>query len=449
MKTKVAGLFIFIGSCVPIVSHAQIEPEAIASEATNFQEAFYDALTQKGIENHDKAIVLLEKCLTIEPNNATVFSELGRNYLAQRAYAAALDSFEKATKIDPKNRWFWVGMYDVCYETRNFNQAIEIVTKLIEFSNEYKEDLVSLYMNTQQFDKALDLINELNDSKGKLELRENYKNQILRDPKFQGVERAYLLEQLKKNPKVESNYVALISLYYQSNQEEKAFEIVRKLELEIPTSDWAHVTLFKYHIKQNSDKEAVKSMNIVLASAKIDSKLKHRILNEFLIFCKDKPQLDADLEHAISYFDNDKEVAVAKEIGKFYHNKKNWDTAIRYYQLANTKNPEDIEAATLLLQLYTEKGQFDVIAIKAEALIQTFPSQPEFYYYLGMAYNQLKLFNKAKDSLEIGIDFIIENQKLEINFNIQIGEAYSGLGDSKKKEFYFLKAEQGIKQIKK
>ena len=449
MKAKVAGLFIFIGSCLPIVSRAQIEPEAVASPATNFQEAFYDALTQKGIENYDKAIVLLEKCLTIEPNNAIVFSELGRNYLAQRDYPAAFDSFEKATKIDPKNRWFWVGMYDVCYETRNFNQAIEIVTKLIEFRNEYKEDLVSLYMNTQQLDKALDLINELNDSKGKLELRENYKNQILRDPKYQAVERSFLLEQIKKNPKVESNYVALISLYYQSNQEEKVFEIVKKLELEIPTSDWAHVTLFKYYIKQNSDIEAVKSMKIVLSSAKIDSKIKHRILNEFLIFCKDKPQLETDLDQAISYFDHDKEVPVAKEIGKFYHNKKNWDKAIRYYQLFYSKNPEDIESATLLLQMYTEKEQFDVIAIKAEALIQTFPSQPEFYYYLGLAYNQLKLFDKAKDSLEIGIDFIIENPKLEINFNIQIGEAYSGLGDNKKKEFYFLKAEQGIKQIKK
>jgi tetratricopeptide (TPR) repeat protein len=190
-------------------------------------------------------------------------------------------------------------------------------------------------------------------------------------------------------------------------------------------------------------------MKIVLASAKIDSKIKHRILNEFLIFCKDKPQLETDLDQAISYFDHDKEVPVAKEIGKFYHNKKNWDKAIRYYQLFYSKNPEDIESATLLLQMYTEKEQFDVIAIKAEALIQTFPSQPEFYYYLGLAYNQLKLFDKAKDSLEIGIDFIIENPKLEINFNIQIGEAYSGLGDNKKKEFYFLKAEQGIKQIKK
>jgi hypothetical protein len=35
---------------------------------------------------------------------------------------------------------------------------------------------------------------------------------------------------------------------------------------------------------------------------------------------------------------------------------------------------------------------------------------------------------------------------LEINFNIQLGEAYSGLGDSKKKDFYFSKANQLLKK---
>lgn len=449
MKTKVATLIIFFGISIPRVSFAQTATDTLATEQIQFQELFYDALTQKGIENYDKAILLLEKCLVIEPNNETVLSELGRNYLAQREYSSAYDSFEKATQIDSKNKWFWVGMYDVCYESRNFIQAIEVVKKLIEFSVEYKEDLVSLYMNTQQFDKALDLINELNVSKGKLELRDNYKKQILLNPQYQGVERSYLLEQVKKNPKDESNYVELISLLYQSNQEEKAFEIVKKLEQEIPSSNWAHVTLFQYYIKQNSEKEAVKSMNIVLESPKIDNKIKHRILNEFLIFSKDKPNLEPDLDHAIAYFDSDSDIAVAKEIGKFYHNKMNWDKAIRYYQMAYNKNPEDTEAALLLLQVHTEKGQFDVIASKGEELTQTFPSQPDFYYYLGMAYNQLNLFKKAKDILEIGFDYIIENPQLEINFSIQLGEAYNGLGDNKKKEFYFLKAEQGIKQIKK
>lgn len=424
---------------------AQNQPEDVALEKDDFQDSFFESLKQKGIENYDKAIIELEKCLKIQPNNATIYFELGKNYLEQKEYKKSYESFEKATKLDPTNRWFWAGMYDVCFETKEFEKAIPIVLKLIEFKKEYKEDLVSLYMNTNQYDNALDLINELNDQVGKLEMRTLYKAQILEDPKYHSSERINLLEQIKKNPKEESNYVALIFLYNKQNQEVLAQEIAKKLEVEIPNSDWARVSLFKSYLKNNDGENAVKAMNFVLASLKIDQKIKHRMLNEFLLFIKDKPQFDSDLEKAISYFDTDKTVEVAKEIGKFYHNKKNWEKAIRFYEIQLKKMPDDLETALLLFECYTEKGDFDVIEKKADSFVQIYPTQPEFYYYLGLACNQKGAFKKAKDILESGLDFVIENPKLEINFNIQLGEAYNGLGDMKKKDYYFSKAESALK----
>ena len=205
------GIF-WVLLCNPIMLLAQPEPIQKPTPEMEFQDAFYESLLQKGIENNDKAIVALQKCVALQPENATIYSELGRNYLAQKDYKNAYNSFEKATKIDPKNRWYWVGMYDVCYETKEYLKAIDIVTKLTEFKKEYKEELVSLYMNTQQFDKALDLINELNDKVGKSDLRENYKYQILQQPEYQSVERINMTNQIKKYPKEESNYISLILL---------------------------------------------------------------------------------------------------------------------------------------------------------------------------------------------------------------------------------------------
>ncbi|MFN9114034.1 MAG: tetratricopeptide repeat protein, partial [Bacteroidota bacterium] len=149
-----------------------------------------------------------------------------------------------------------------------------------------------LYMNTQQFDKALALINELNDTVGKTDQRETYKAQILRETKFQNAEKENLIAQIKNFPKEESNYISLIFLYSENNQDDKALEVTKQLEKEIPTSDWAQVSLFKHHLNSNEGPKAVESMNKVLASSKVDSKIKHRILNEFLIFIKDKPQFD-------------------------------------------------------------------------------------------------------------------------------------------------------------
>ena len=450
MKKIVLHSFLFGMFFVPTALLAQAEPKDTLALAENkFETSFYESLKQKGIENYDKAIESLEKCQSLQSENAVVYFELGKNYLALKKYKEAYENFEKVTKIEPTNRWAWVGMYDVCYETHDYNKAIPVVQKLTEFKTDYKEDLVSLYMNTQQFDKALDLINELNQTIGKSDKRELYKAQILQDAKYQGSEKSNLLEQIKKNPKDEASYVALIYMYSQSNQEERALEIAKQLEANIPTSDWAQVSLFKFHLNNNDGEKAVKAMNIVFASDKIDRKIKHRMLNEFLIFAKNNPQYEKDLDNSIGYFSDDKEVKVAKEIGKFYQSKKDWVKAIKYYEMHLKTTNDDMETILLLMQAYTENLQFDKLAKASEEQMQLFPAQPQLYYYNGLANNQLKNYKKAKDVLESGIDFVIDDKSLEINFNLQLGEAYNGLGDMKKKDVYFSKANSLIEKQKK
>ncbi|HAT81613.1 MAG TPA: cytochrome C biosynthesis protein, partial [Flavobacterium sp.] len=87
-------------------------------------------------------------------------------------------------------------------------------------------------------------------------------------------------------------------------------------------------------------------------------------------------------------------------------------------------------------------------AKKATTLVEIYPTQPQFYYFSGLANNQLKRFSNAKIMLEMGLDYVVDDIKLELNFNLQLGEAYNGLGDLKKKELYFAKANQLLKAKK-
>jgi hypothetical protein len=45
----------------------------------------------------------------------------------------------------------------------------------------------------------------------------------------------------------------------------------------------------------------------------------------------------------------------------------------------------------------------------------------------------------------MGLDYLVDDNALTINFNIQLGKRH-GLGDEKKKDFYFSKANQLLKQ---
>ena len=60
----------------------------------------------------------------------------------------------------------------------------------------------------------------------------------------------------------------------------------------------------------------------------------------------------------------------------------------------------------------------------------------------------MKEFKKAVTMLEMGLDYVVDDVQLETNFNLQLGEAFNGLGDFKKKEQYFAKANQLLKTKK-
>lgn len=449
MKKTVSLMIMLVLLSKSALSWGQTEPENIKLEDNKFKDYFFEALKQKGIENYDKAILALERCLKIDSNNATIYNELGKNYFSLKDYKNANSSFEKASTLAPTNKWFLIGMYDVDYATKNYTDAIVVINKLIPFDPKFKEDLTSLYMNTGEFEKALLLINELNETVGKSDRRENYKLQILSQGKYQDAELTNLVEQIKKYPKVEENYISLIYLYSKKDDLEKVLETARKLENEIPNSEWAQVSLFKNYLVNKDSEKAIQAMNIVLGSSKIDSKIKHRIFNEFLIYVNTNPQFTPDLDKAIGYFDDDKNVNVAKEIGKYYHNKKQWDKAIKYYQMALKKsNAADVETNLLLLDVYVQSNEFHKVAKAAIEMVELYPAQPQFYYYAGLAYNQLQQFNKAKEMLEMGMDYVVEDITLEINYNIQLGEAFNGLGDANKKVFYFSKADELLKKQK-
>src|SRR6476620_2708137 len=97
MKKSVVILVFLAMFCNPITLIAQSNPEDIASVSDDFQESFYESLKQKGIENYDKAVQALEKCLKLQLENPTVLYELGKNYLSLKDYRKAYDSFDKAT----------------------------------------------------------------------------------------------------------------------------------------------------------------------------------------------------------------------------------------------------------------------------------------------------------------------------------------------------------------
>ena len=152
---------IWLFFCSQVLLFAQENPEDIALAEDKTENNFYESVKQRAIENYDKAIVAIEKCIQIDNTNPVFYHELGKNYLDLKQYPQAEKAFQKAVDLNPKERWYWNGLYDVYYQTKEYQKAIPVVQKLIEFDSNLKEDLISLYMYTNQRDKALEVLKQM------------------------------------------------------------------------------------------------------------------------------------------------------------------------------------------------------------------------------------------------------------------------------------------------
>lgn len=120
-----------------------------------FQETFFEALKQKGIENYDKAINLMLDCKNIDPGNQVVDYELARLYAKEKQYPVAEDYALNALLSQPSNLWY----ADIFVETlRKQGRELNHVSVKLPESQKLNENLALAYFKRNDYDTALKII---------------------------------------------------------------------------------------------------------------------------------------------------------------------------------------------------------------------------------------------------------------------------------------------------
>ncbi|MFK5983290.1 MAG: hypothetical protein QM499_10270, partial [Flavobacteriaceae bacterium] len=93
-----------------------------------------------------------------------------------------------------------------------------------------------------------------------------------------------------------------------------------------------------------------------------------------------------------------------------------------------------------LLQIEVEN--YENAVIFSNQGLEIFPAQPLLYLMNGVANNKLKNADAAIESLEIGMDYLFDDPKMEYDFYQQLSFAYTLKGDKKKANLYAKKASE-------
>ena len=156
----ILGIFIFSQ-----LSYAQEEESAevfLEDYTDEFQETFFEALKQKGIENYDKAVNLFLKCKKLDSTNNVVDFELAKSYLANKQYILAEQYGIDALKSEPENFWYLNAVADIMQKQ---GRPIEMIKEQISFdNNKLKENLALIYYQQKNYQESSNILKELKDS---------------------------------------------------------------------------------------------------------------------------------------------------------------------------------------------------------------------------------------------------------------------------------------------
>ncbi len=154
---KIVFLTLVCLSLTRVYPQEEESAELYLEEYTDeFQERFFEALKQKGIENYDRAANLLLECKQIEPGISTIDHELAKVYLSQRDWVSALEYSIDALKSQPENYWYASTLAEALQQQgRTFTD----LSTRIPFQNEIlKQNLALIYYKRRNYKEALKIL---------------------------------------------------------------------------------------------------------------------------------------------------------------------------------------------------------------------------------------------------------------------------------------------------
>jgi tetratricopeptide (TPR) repeat protein len=312
-------------------------------------------------------------------------------------------------------------------------QAILTTQDLIPFNSKYYENLANLYFKSQQFDKLLALLDDLDSKMGINEFRKSLRLQVYATTKNISGQIETLKKAISANPDIETNYLSLILVYSEVGMDTEAFEISEEMQQVFPTSKVVHLALYKFYLDANNTSEAIKSMRIVLEAEEIDPKSKIQVLNDFLIFVKNNPSYENELKQVIKLFsEKENSPEIYQKLGEFFLINNDKQKALTYFELGIAVDLDNFELLqnTLLLQL--ELAKYDEALKLSKIALEIFPVQPILYLIRGATLNKQQAYREAEEILTFGLDYVIDNKLMKIEFYEQLSIAYTGLGNTQK-----------------
>ncbi|WP_318311134.1 tetratricopeptide repeat protein [Flagellimonas crocea] len=166
-------------------TYAQEEQESadvyLEEYTDEFQENFFEALKQKGIQNYDRAVDLFLKCKQLEPDNSVVDYELAKAYMLDKKYVQAQEYAIEALLSEPTDYWYLDNLLTILEKQ---GSPVETIKQKIPYENKkLQQNMAVSLFKMKKYGEASKVLDDIENSQLKSELNRKINDSLQQDRK--------------------------------------------------------------------------------------------------------------------------------------------------------------------------------------------------------------------------------------------------------------------------
>ncbi len=426
------GLLLFQTSCK--IKKGATTTKSKGISPTELKAQIIKASTEKVLTNYDEAQKMYLDILEQDPSVAVAHFELSEIFEIKRDADQAILHAQKATSLAPENEWYKSHLAAIYMQTSQFEKSVEVYDQLIK---EYPHKIEYLYMKAENLSylnqkvETLAVLNQIETKIGvteELVLQKNKLHYELNQPE-KAIEN---LEKLIATYPNEVRYYGLLAEVYDNEGEsEKALKYYQKiLELE-PTNGYVHLSLYSYYKYHGQQEQSYKELQLAFENKEVRIEDKTPILSDYFINSEHNANIRKQGYELVEITKktHPEAASIYAISADFYARDYKDKEAMEMLEKAVSLDGTNYNLWYQLMMAELVNKAYEKLANSSLTAIDLFPNQSTFYYFNGIANLQLKNYQEAVDQFEIGKDFVIDNPQLKLEFHQYLGDAYHSLGD--------------------
>lgn len=396
------------------------------------QQLFDEAIRIRVMGNVDEVEGKLRAVIEKFPFNDAAYYELAKILNERYMYGDAKLEMEKAISFNAKNKWYHILYAQILSSNGEYNDAVKAWKKVLDMEPanlEYYNELAIAYVEADDFRKAIATYNAAEKKFGINEEFSIKKHKIwlaMSNVKNAALELKRLIVAFPFQTKYRAQ---LAELYVAGKQDDLALEQYKKIAEINPDDEYIHITLSDFYRTHGDKVKSWEELKKGFANPKLSIETKMNIVRSYNKNGITDQEIEKQLNEMIGILakaHNDNPFVLNLYGATLLDDGKKEEARDVFYSSVGIDSA-NYEVWQRLMFIEWELQNIDGTIRTAKRMISLLPSYPVSYLVLGMGLMVEEKYEDAIKELKSGIGFVVNDDKLFVQFYMYIGDCYHQL----------------------